>query len=268
MFREDGSFAFEAELAGEILTKPVGAATCRACKPAASSEPDGDGEERAARPEDFYGTLVHPQVVGVDHQHWFSLRLDFDVDGANNAVMENEVARVAPPGPEQAPAFTVTHRLLETAADAKRDIDDGVSRSWTVYNASAAGPTGRPAGYTIVPVDNTATMFPRSRERGPAGFTFHHLWVTPYRDGELFAGGRYPNQPPENYADALYHYAGAESVHDRDIVVWYSLGETHVVRPEDYPLMTNMKLSVRFVPDGFFARNPALGRAVEEGRAR
>src|ERR1051326_8684558 len=268
VFREDGAFAFEAELAGEILTKPVGAATCRACKPAASPEPEGDGEERAARPEDFYGPLVHPQVVGVDHQHWFSLRLDFDVDGANNAVMENEVARVAPPGPEQAPAFTVTHRLLETAADAKRDVDDGVSRSWTVYNASAAGPTGRPAGYTIVPVDNTATMFPRSRERGPAGFTFHHLWVTPYRDGELFAGGRYPNQPPENYADALYHYAGAESVHDRDIVVWYSLGETHVVRPEDYPLMTNMKLSVRFVPDGFFARNPALGRAVEEGRAR
>ena len=35
---------------------------------------------------------------------------------------------------------------------------------------------------------------------------------------------------------------------------------------EDYPLMSNMKLSVRFVPDGFFARNPALGRAVQEGK--
>ncbi len=38
------------------------------------------------------------------------------------------------------------------------------------------------------------------------------------------------------------------------------------MRPEDYPLMPNMKLSVRFVPDGFFVKNPALGRAVEEGK--
>jgi Cu2+-containing amine oxidase len=31
--------------------------------------------------------------------------------------------------------------------------------------------------------------------------------------------------------------------------------------------MSNAKLSVRFVPDGFFAKNPALGLAVEEGKS-
>ena len=269
VFKQDGSFAFEAELAGQILTKPVNAGKCQGCE-ALHPETDagGGGEESRPVPEDFYGTMVHPHVVGVGHQHWFNLRLDFDVDGLNNAVMENEMKRVAASGqgPDSAPYFTLTHRVFAKAAEAKREADDANARSWTIYNPSVLGPTGRPAGYSIVPVENTATIFPRPREKGPAGFTFHHLWVTPYRDGEFYAGGKYPNQAPTHYDDTLYHYAGEESIHDRDVVVWYSLGETHVVRPEDYPLMPNMKLSVRFVPEGFFAKNPALGRAVEEGK--
>ena len=262
VFRQDGSFAFEAELAGQVLTKLVSAPRCRWCEPTSRGSAEADAD-------DLYGTMVFPHVVGVGHQHWFNLRLDFDLDGQNNSVMENEVSRIAPPGQssETGPYFTVTHRVLEKAVEAKRDADDEKARSWTVYNASARGATGRPSGYTLVPAGNTATLFPRSLERGPMGFTFHHVWVTPYRDGELYAGGRYPNQPPPHYADALYHYAGKESIYDRDIVVWYSLGETHVVRPEDFPLMSNMKLSVRFLPDGFFAKNPALGRAVEEGKS-
>jgi primary-amine oxidase len=271
VFKQDGSFAFEAELAGEILTKLVTASKCQWCEAVVGPAPGVPDAGDAARtgPEDFYGTMVHPHVVGIGHQHWFNLRLDFDVDGSNNAVLENEVSRVAPPGQssESTPYFTVTHRVLGRAVEAKRDADDANARSWTVYNPSALGPTGRPAGYTIVPVENAATIFPRSREKGPAGFTFHHLWVTPYRDGELYADGKYPNQAPAHYDDTLYHHAGEESIYDRDIVVWYSLGDTHVVRPEDYPLMPTMKLSVRFVPDGFFAKNPALGRAVEEGRS-
>jgi primary-amine oxidase len=257
VFRQDGSFGFEAELAGQVLTKLVSAPECQSCKAAVG------GDERRTGSDDLYGTMVHPHVVGVDHQHWFSLRLDFDVDGPNNAVMENEVSRVS----DTTPYFTVAHRVLGKAVEARRDTDDANARSWTIYNPSVSGPTGRPAGYAVVPSENAATIFPRSRERGPAGFTFHHLWVTPYRDGELYADGQYPNQAPEHYADTLYHYAGEDSVYDRDIVVWYSLGETHVVRPEDYPLMPNMKLSVRFVPGGFFAKNPALGRALEEGKS-
>jgi primary-amine oxidase len=83
--------------------------------------------------------------------------------------------------------------------------------------------------------------------------------VTPYREGQLYAAGPYPNQAPPGYVDSLYHYADNASVYDRDIVVWYSLGMTHFPRPEDYPIMANERLSVAFHPDGFFGRNRALG---------
>jgi primary-amine oxidase len=269
VFRQDGSFAFEAELAGEILTKLVRAEKCRACAALAGRADAGESRGPGSNAEDQHGTLVAPHVVAPNHQHWFSLRLDFDIDGTSNAVMENEMARASGSSRRagEDPYFTLARRTFGTAIEAKRDADDSVARTWTVYNPLSPRPTGQPAGYSIVPTGNVATVFPRSRERGTAGFTFHHLWVTPYRDGQFFADGRYPNQPPADYADTLYHYAGNEPIHDRDIVVWYSLGETHVPRPEDYPLMPNAKLSVAFVPDGFFVKNPALGLAVEHGHS-
>ena len=110
------------------------------------------------------------------------------------------------------------------------------------------------------------TIFPPSRQRGAAGFTAHHLWVTPYRPGQLFAAGPYPNQARADYADALDRYADQDPVYDRDIVVWYSLGMTHFPRVEDYPVMSSARMSVTFQPDGFFARNPALGLGQVSGQ--
>ena len=267
VFKQDGSFAFEAELAGEILTQLTRAKNCEAC--AALARAPGAADPKAQPVAEPFATLVHPNVLGLDHQHWFNLRLDFDIDGSANAVMENDLGAAtakAVDGAEAGSQLAPTHTILARAVDAKRDADGGTARSWTVYNPSSLGPTGRPVGYTLVPGDSVATLYPPARERGIAAFTFHQLWVTPYRDGELFADGHYPNQPPQDYADTLYHYANDQSVFDRDIVVWYSLGETHVPRSEDYPLMPTMKLSVLFRPDGFFSRDPSLGLARERGR--
>jgi primary-amine oxidase len=266
VFKQDGSFAFEAELAGEILTELTRAQRCEACT-ALVQAPGAHDPKAAGDGAEPFATLVHPNVLGLDHQHWFNLRLDFDLDGSANAVMENAVAVPKAGGDaEEGARLTLTHTVLARAVDAKRDADGSVSRTWTVYNPSSLGPTGRPVGYTVVPGDSIAPLYPPEREQGIAAFTFHQFWVTPYRDGELFADGRYPNQPPPDYADTLFHYANEQSVFDRDIVIWYSLGETHVPRSEDYPLMPTMKLSVGFRPEGFFARNPSLGLAHESDR--
>ncbi|HEX9548512.1 MAG TPA: hypothetical protein VF942_14320, partial [Acidimicrobiales bacterium] len=47
-------------------------------------------------------------------------------------------------------------------------------------------------------------------------------------------------------------------VTDTDIVVWYSFGVTHFVRPEDWPVMPVEYTGFSLKPDGFFDRNPAL----------
>jgi primary-amine oxidase len=264
VFREDGLFAFEAELSGTVATKFVGARNCDVCA-AIAQGPGGGGESRTYQSsgDDKFGGLVYPNVVGVSHQHWFNLRLDFDIDGSRNAVMENNVKRVAGAGGNERQASAmgigVAHTVLGKSVEAKRRMSHESSRTWTIYNASALGRGRRPAGYTLMPMANTATIFTRSREREPVAFTFHHLWVTPYREGELYAAGAYPNQANRNYTDTLHSYADNSSIYDKDIVVWYSMGDTHVPRPEDFPLMSSKKISVVFHPDGFFERNPIFG---------
>jgi primary-amine oxidase len=264
VFKQDGAFVFEAELAGEIATTFVAAKECGVCK-ALAQGPGSADETRtySSNGEERHGALVHPNLVGIHHQHWFNLRLDFDVDGPANAVMENNLQRTEAQQRDGAANadrfFTTAHTVFGKAADAKRDAHEETARTWTIYNPSSLRRAGRPAGYMVVPVDAAATMFGATREKDPVGFTFHHFWVTPYREGQLYASGRHPGQAGANYTDTLYHYANDEPVYDKDIVVWYSLGETHVTRPEDYPVMTNAKVSVVFRPDGFFDRNPVLG---------
>jgi primary-amine oxidase len=269
VFREDGSFRFEAELAGEVFTKFVRQQACETCR-AMTPGPGGASRTFASPGEDRYGTLVLPGLVAANHQHWFNLRLDFDVDGAANAVRENNLEHAGPgahaAGEAESRGFTASHTVFGRADEATRDMNEATARTWTIYNPAVVSSAGRPAGYTVAPMENAMTIFPPSRRQGAAGFTAHHFWVTPYRPDQLYAGGAYPNQAAADEADALARTAGEEPIYDRDVVVWYSLGMTHFPRVEDYPVMSSARLSVTFQPDGFFARNPAVGLGQVGGR--
>ena len=42
------------------------------------------------------------------------------------------------------------------------------------------------------------------------------------------------------------------------MVLWHTLGVTHVPRPEDYPVMPVERVSFRLKPFGFFSSNPSI----------
>ena len=52
--------------------------------------------------------------------------------------------------------------------------------------------------------------------------------------------------------------AADRPIEGTDIVVWHSFGLTHLVRPEDWPVMPVESTGFWLVPFGFFDRNPAL----------
>jgi primary-amine oxidase len=265
VFRQDGSINFEVTLGGQILTKLVPSKACETCEKIKNASGAEDKNLTVQQTGDeAYGTLVYPNVVGVNHQHWFNLRLDFDIDGESNSAMETSAGRIDGASAER--NLAVSHTLLRRASDTKRHVMDEMARALTVFNPASAGQSGRLAGYSVVPMENAATAYSQAQETGTVGFSFHHFWVTPYRDGELYAAGAYPTQATKEYKDTLYYYANEDLIQNRDIVVWYSLGFTHVPRPEDYPLMSSMKLSVTLQPDGFFQRNPLLGRGSKDAR--
>ena len=45
---------------------------------------------------------------------------------------------------------------------------------------------------------------------------------------------------------------------NQDVVVWYTLGITHIPRPEEWPVMPATHVGFKLIPGGFFSRNPAL----------
>jgi primary-amine oxidase len=206
-----------------------------------------------------HGVMVAPGLYGPHHQHFFSVRLDTMVDGPNNSVYEQN-SEAVPPGPENphGNAWVVTSTLLGQESRAQRTIDPFSARSWKIVNPSSRNALGEPVAYRLVPGENVLPLAqPDSAALQRAGFATRHLWVTRYAPRELYGAGDYPNQHPGG-AGLPKYVTQDRSLEDTDIVVWYTMGAHHVVRPEDWPVMPVTTVGFQLKPSGFFDGNPAL----------
>jgi primary-amine oxidase len=207
-----------------------------------------------------FANVIAPGLAAPHHQHLFSARLDLDVDGPANSVYEVE-AETLPTGPDNpwGNAFRPRATRLESELGAQRDMCAATSRVWKVVNETERNRLGQPVGYKLVPTMATPTMLaaPDSSIGRRAGFARHNLWVTPYRPNERRAAGDFPNQ--HTGGDGLPRWTAADRpLTDTDVVLWYTFGVTHFVRPEDWPVMPVEYTGFLLSPVGFFGRNPSL----------
>lgn len=206
-----------------------------------------------------YGVEVAPRLNAPFHQHIFAARLLTSVDGPNNSAYEINTVRV-PPGPSNphGNAFKAEETLLGTEKQARRCINSDTARFWRFVNPSRKNRLGQSVGYRLVPGENSPPLVqPEARIMRRAGFTSHHLWVTPYDERERYAAGDYPNQHPAG--DGLPVWTEADrNVADTEIAAWYVFAHTHVPRPEDWPVMPVGMIGFQLKPDGFFDRSPAM----------
>jgi primary-amine oxidase len=100
-------------------------------------------------------------------------------------------------------------------------------------------------------------LHPETRLHALAGFAAHAFRATRYRAEEMHPAGRYPSQALQPGGVAVWA-SDDEPIAGEDIVVWYTIGVTHVPRPEEYPVMPAAHAGVILVPAGFFAENPAM----------
>jgi len=236
IFHQNGTLEMSVALTGIMAVKAV---------------PDGV--------HDPHSHLVAKNIAAVHHQHYFVFRLDMDVDGTANNVMEMNSASV-PAGAKNpyGGAFTMEMTPLATERQAQRRMSLESSRKWIVESASAKNALGQPTGYALLPGENAVPyLLPESWVRKRAGFLNAHLWVTPYSPSEMYAAGMYPYQ--SRGGDGLPQWTAADRpIQNRDIVLWYVMGITHNPRPEDWPVMPVHAMGFKLEPWGFFARNPVL----------
>lgn len=205
-----------------------------------------------------YGALVAPQLYAPNHQHFFNVRLDFDLDGMTNTVERIDVEADAT-GPDNSfeNAFQAKATRLSTEKEARGHLRLESARTWRVVNRSVTNAVGEPVAYKFLPGDNAFPFAsPNAWWRKRAGFVNHHVWVTPYEQSERYAAGDYPNQSVGG--DGLIRWTEADRpVAETDVVFWYTFGHTHLPRPEDYPVMPAAYIGFLLKPSGFFNQNPA-----------
>jgi primary-amine oxidase len=235
-FYQDGTIQLEVKLTGVI----------------------SNGAERPGeRPR--WGELVAPGVYGPIHQHFFNARLDMMVDGLDNSVYEvNTLADGPGPDNPHHNAFHTEATLLASEARAQRVVDPLGGRFWKIVNPSVRNRLGEPVGYKLMPGENVLPFAgPEAAVTRRAGFMTKHLWVTRYDPRERYAAGEYPNQ--HSGGAGLPSYVQDDAPLERtDVVVWYTFGSHHVVRPEDWPVMPVVTIGFMLKPVGFFDRNPGL----------
>jgi primary-amine oxidase len=241
IFSQDGAIDVQVQLTGVMNVKPV---------PAVRDSAHGDDDTT-------FSHLVAPRVSAPNHQHFFNYRIDFDVDGDNNRVLElNTTNQQTALRDRVGEWFGMRQTTLKSEVAARRDLDLSSARRWIVASATRTNELGQHTGYALLPGENAPPFqAPKSAPRRRAGFLDHHLWVTLFDPKQMYASGEWVNLMREGEGVPAWT-SGDRPVVDRDVVLWYTFSVLHLPRPEDWPVMPAHTAGFRLLPVSFFGSNP------------
>jgi primary-amine oxidase len=206
-----------------------------------------------------YGQFVAENTIGVNHDHFFSYRLDMDVDGQRNSFMADRmVQQLLPSDPMRKSIWAVRHMIAAREQDAIMDIHLETPSMWLFINPNVKGPLGYPTGYEIMPGATAKSLLsPDDPPQKLGAFSEHQFWVTPYDPTQRYAAGVYPTSSKATDGLAVWTTAN-RPIENTDVVGWYTLGFHHMPRVEDWPVMPTMWHHFQIRPFNFFATNPVL----------
>ena len=235
-FYQDGTIEFEAKLTGIVLTVA-----------------DAIGKDHPS------ATELEPGLWAPYHQHILCARLDLDIDGEKNSVLE--VESFAHPQGEKNPyggAYETRETLFTKEKESQRVIDPFSGRYWKIVNEQVKNHMDHPVGYKLIPGHTTFPLaLPESTIGKKAAFMYKHLWVTRNNDSEKYPAGDYPFQHPGGAGLPEWTKAN-RNIENEDVVLWYVFGTNHIPRTEDWPVMPVERTGFHLKPSGFFARSPGI----------
>jgi primary-amine oxidase len=245
-FEQEGAITVAVGATGELEVKPV------------KDKMDTMGKDAEGNTVEF-GHLVAPNTDGVDHDHFFSFRLDLDVDGTkNNFEVDKLVQYKLPATSARKTIWAMKADCVGTEGSAMQDISMQHPAMWRFVNPEVKNELGYPTSFEIMPGLTGVSLL--SLEDWPqkrAGFSDHQLWVTPYDAKERYAAGVYVSG--SKGTDGLPVWVKQNrNIMDTDIVAWYTMAFHHVPRPEDWPQMPTMWHDFTLRPFDFYSKSPLM----------
>ncbi|KAI5481939.1 hypothetical protein MNV49_000216 [Pseudohyphozyma bogoriensis] len=239
IFDQSGEIEFETRATGILSTTPIHPE---------NKEPIG------------FGTRVASGVLAPTHQHMFNVRIDPMLDGPNNSVQYTDSVPV-PTHPTLNPygvGYTTETTTIKTSGTAKTDPTK--ARAFKIVNPNVINPVSlTPVGFKVKTIHSQMLLAqPNSWHAKRAQFATEPIWVTAYKDRELFPSGLYTNQSRGGNGDLRNMVDRKENVENAPLVFWHTFGFTHNPRTEDWPVMPVDCAKLLITPSNFFTHSPAL----------
>ena len=193
-----------------------------------------------------WGNVVSPGAMAQNHQHLFCIRIDPAIDGHDNTVVTEEslpmpMSRELNPfgngyevklfhNPNILHETNKRPQVRQTQIQNSMFFDASPFTNLTVKitNPSKLNPiSGKPVAYKFIPTPSQLMLaHPDSIMAKRAQFAQHHVWVTKYKDRELWAGGEFTNQSQKEVDGVADAVARSENVANDDVVIWNVFGLT------------------------------------------
>ncbi|CAG8943057.1 unnamed protein product [Penicillium salamii] len=233
-FDQSGEITFETRATGILSTQPI--------------------EKDAKVP---WGTRVADGVMAPYHQHLFNIRIDPAVGGHLNSFASTDSVPI-PWDNELNPlgtGYVTEEKVLDRAGSVDDDISKG--RIFKILNEKVQNPVSlTPMGYKLVPFRSQLLLAsPGSWHWRRSEFCEKSIWVTKYKDRQLFPAGDYTNQSLGGTGIKSW-LQNRDNVRNEDIVIWHTFGFTHNPRVEDFPIMPAEIAQVHLKPYNFALYNP------------
>ncbi|EGN93764.1 hypothetical protein SERLA73DRAFT_115814 [Serpula lacrymans var. lacrymans S7.3] len=220
-----------------------------------------------------HGTIVAPNVNAHYHQHIFSVRVDPMVDGLYNSVVESDIVPLpnAPTGSIAniaGNAFISQDKVLTSQVEhGARDFDWSRERRWRIVNpARKHYASGKEVGYAVMMKGGATPLLALSDSwmARRASFAGKAMWVVKdvegNKGGRMWPSGKYVPQTRDEPEDSVGKWVknGEGTIENEDIVLYLTVGTTHIPRPEDWPVMPVEHVNLLFKPNNFFSKNPSM----------
>ena len=151
--------------------------------------------DSGALDETAYGTLIAPHRLGVNHDHFFSYRIDMDVDGTeNNFLRQKLVAETQASDASSQGIWRVQTEQVATEQAAQTVMRVEKPALLTFASNNTVNQMGYPTAYQLMFPNIRPLVTPEYPIYQRAGFLKNNLWVTRYQPDEIFSAGIAVNQ--------------------------------------------------------------------------
>ncbi len=216
-------------------------------------------ESKTAEKDAEFGTLIAPQTVAPNHDHYINYRIDLDIDGNPNTVQLDRIVQMRlPPNSHRRSIWMRKSEVIQTETALDQTNNHQTEYFVRIENPSKKNALKQRPGYWIQSHHQSQSVLTDddpAQQR--ADFSRSTFWFSRYNEHELWAAGDYPNQ--SKGGDGLPKFiAQHEDIEGEDIVLWYTMGFRHVTRPEDFPILPTFWHEVTLRPSSFFVMDPSM----------